>query len=72
MTAAATGRPEHAGIGWRKALRFALTENPLADPMEGRTMRPRRVVRRKSKAKAKRPNTGSRASRTKSLPSPTG
>ena len=37
MTAAATGRPEDAGVGWRKALRFALTENPLADPMEERT-----------------------------------
>lgn len=32
VTAAATGLPEHADIGWRKALRFALTENPLADP----------------------------------------
>ncbi len=31
ITAAATGFPEHAGIGWRKALRFALTENPLAE-----------------------------------------
>ena len=31
-TAAATGFPEHADIGWRKALRFALTENPLAEP----------------------------------------
>jgi hypothetical protein len=32
ITAAATGLPEHANIGWRKALRFALTENPLAEP----------------------------------------
>lgn len=31
ITAAATGRSEHADIGWRKALRYALTENPLAD-----------------------------------------
>jgi hypothetical protein len=31
ITAAATGFPEHAGVGWRKALRFALTENPLAE-----------------------------------------
>ncbi len=30
ITAAATGFPEHSGVGWRKALRFALTENPLA------------------------------------------
>ena len=31
VTAAATGGPEHSDIGWRKALRFALTENPLAE-----------------------------------------
>jgi len=31
MTAAATGRPDDAGIGWRKALQHALTENPLKD-----------------------------------------
>lgn len=31
ITAAATGFPEHSEIGWRKALRFALTENPLAE-----------------------------------------
>lgn len=31
MTAAATGGPEDAGIGWRKALQYALTENPLKD-----------------------------------------
>jgi hypothetical protein len=31
VTAAATGRPEHSDIGWRKALRFAFTENPLAE-----------------------------------------
>jgi hypothetical protein len=53
MTAAATGRPEHAGIGWRKALRSALTENPLEDPMEGPIMRPKAVISRKSKGKAK-------------------
>lgn len=29
--AAATGHPDQSEIGWRKALRFALTENPLAD-----------------------------------------
>src|SRR4051794_32575689 len=28
-TAAATGLPEDSEVGWRKALRFALTENPL-------------------------------------------
>lgn len=32
MTAAATGSPADAGIGWRRALRYALTENPLKDP----------------------------------------
>jgi len=31
ITAAATGFPEHSGVGWRKALRFALTENPLVE-----------------------------------------
>jgi hypothetical protein len=30
MTAAATGQAKQRGIGWRKALRFALTENPIA------------------------------------------
>ena len=29
MTAAATGSPDDVGIGWRKALQFALTENPV-------------------------------------------
>ena len=29
MTAAATGQALQHGIGWRKALRFALTENPI-------------------------------------------
>lgn len=32
MTAAATGSPQDAGVGWRKALRYALTENPLNEP----------------------------------------
>lgn len=31
VTAAATGGAEHVEIGWRKALRHALTENPLAE-----------------------------------------
>jgi hypothetical protein len=31
MTAAATGTPDDAGIGWRKALQHALIENPLKD-----------------------------------------
>ncbi len=35
ITAAATGFPKHSEIGWRKALRFALTENPLAEELRG-------------------------------------
>ncbi len=31
ITAAATGSAHHTDIGWRKALRYALTENPLAE-----------------------------------------
>ena len=31
MTAAATGGVDDGEVGWRKALRFALTENPTAD-----------------------------------------
>lgn len=31
VTAAATGGAEHSDVGWRKALRFALTENPIAE-----------------------------------------
>jgi len=31
MTAAATGGAHQTEVGWRKALRFALTENPLAE-----------------------------------------
>jgi hypothetical protein len=38
VTAAASGLPEDSEVGWRKALRFALTENPLADrPTERKT-----------------------------------
>lgn len=36
MTAAATGSPQDIGIGWRKALQYALTENPLKDPLPER------------------------------------
>jgi Protein of unknown function (DUF3780) len=36
VTAAATGLPEDADVGWRKALRFALTENPLSEPLTER------------------------------------
>jgi Protein of unknown function (DUF3780) len=51
VTAAATGFPEHANIGWRKALRFALTENPLAEALTQRndaaTPRPSHQAKRK-------------------------
>jgi len=38
MTAAATGQAQQRGIGWRKALRFALTENPV---VKGEGLAPR-------------------------------
>lgn len=38
MTAAATGQAMQSSLGWRKALRFALTENPL---IKGEGMAPR-------------------------------
>jgi Protein of unknown function (DUF3780) len=44
VTAAATGHPDQADIGWRKALRYALTENPLADvagPISAKPVRSR-------------------------------
>jgi hypothetical protein len=31
MTAAATGKPEDAGRGWRKALQYILIENPVSE-----------------------------------------
>jgi hypothetical protein len=40
MTAAATGTVENGDVGWRKALRFALTENPTsAEAQEPRAKR---------------------------------
>ena len=36
VTAAATGLAEDADVGWRKALRFALTENPLSESLTER------------------------------------
>jgi hypothetical protein len=47
MTAAATGSPFDAGIGWRKALQHALTENPLKEralPPGKRNLRKTRAV----------------------------
>lgn len=32
-TASATGETKHSGVGWRKALRFALTENPVREAL---------------------------------------
>jgi len=49
MTAAATGSPNDAGTGWRKALRYALTENPLSETAP-------RVARRRSPRKAVAPD----------------
>jgi len=48
MTAAATGGVDDADIGWRKALRFALTENPT--DAEAATIRERRRPARKTRA----------------------
>ena len=33
VTAASTGESKHSEIGWRKALRFALTENPVREAL---------------------------------------
>ena len=39
MTAAATGEAGDKDVGWRKALRFALTENPVKDAEDFRAKR---------------------------------
>jgi len=52
VTAAATGFPEQADVGWRKALRFALTENPLAEPLTDRT---RESMNRQGRSNRKKP-----------------
>jgi Protein of unknown function (DUF3780) len=44
MTAAATGGLEDAEVGWRKALRFALTENPTS--AEAQSPKAKRRARR--------------------------
>ena len=41
MTAAATGEASDKDVGWRKALRFALTENPVKDAEDFRAKRRR-------------------------------
>ena len=49
MTAAASGGLHDTEIGWRKALRYALTENPLIEvPVEGK---PKRSSQRKKSTK---------------------
>jgi hypothetical protein len=62
ITAAATGYVEHADIGWRKALRFALTENPLAEL----TPEQQRSHAMASLAKTKRRKTSARSSESDS------
>ena len=47
MTAAATGQAQQRGIGWRKALRFALTENPIIKG-EGLSPKSRKEILRSS------------------------
>jgi hypothetical protein len=47
VTAAATGLPVDSDIGWRKALRFALTENPLAEPLHDESVQKRGRMSRK-------------------------
>lgn len=49
MTAAATGGLRDGSIGWRQALRFALTENPTEVPLPSRTPPPRRGTRKLGK-----------------------
>jgi hypothetical protein len=61
ITAAATCLPQHADIGWRKALRFALTENPLAEPSRNEHKREAaaklaRARQRKAAARSGNPN----------------
>jgi Protein of unknown function (DUF3780) len=46
MTAAATGGLGDAEVGWRKALRYALTENPTMAPLLARASPPKRETRK--------------------------
>ena len=47
MTAAATGGVDDGGIGWRKALQHALTENPLSEPLDSDNVAQRRIPPRR-------------------------
>lgn len=59
VTAASTGEGKHREIGWRKALRFALTENPvretLARSQHDVTVVPRSKGRRKTRSEHEPP-----------------
>jgi hypothetical protein len=44
MTVASTGQALQRNVGWRKAVRFALTENPLVPKGEGLAPRSRRAL----------------------------
>lgn len=54
VTAAASGLPEQSEIGWRKALRFALTENPLADPVSEST---NQLAQRQGRSNLRKPDS---------------
>lgn len=59
VTAAATGETKHREIGWRKALRFALTENPVRESLSraepAAPAGPRGKARRRSSEDANTP-----------------
>jgi hypothetical protein len=54
MTNVATGQAlNHRGIGWRKAVRYALTENPVIDVVEKRTFNLLKTDEKQNKPKTK-------------------
>jgi len=55
MTNAATGQAlNHRGMGWRKAVRYALTENPVIDVVEKRTFNLLKPDEKQNKPKTKK------------------
>jgi hypothetical protein len=56
ITAAATGFPEHSEMGWRKALRYALTENPLAEQSRIESSAARAIAAKPQKRKSAKAN----------------
>jgi hypothetical protein len=57
VTAAATGEAKHREIGWRKALRFALTENPVREALaRAEPNAPSAPSRRKAKPRVEDPS----------------